>query len=204
LVTASAIALVVAGILLVTVVLPAEYGIDPFGTGRALGLSALSGLPAEEPLPAPEGARVVPVQEGPFALYPAEYKVDSREFVLGPYEYVEYKYHLEQGAAMVFSWRASDDVLHDFHGDPEGAPASAVQSFDTRPRRRATGSFAAPFTGIHGWYWENPGADTVTVRVTTSGFYTSAHEFRYDGTRVPREVRSLDVIAPALGEKKIP
>ena len=35
----TAIALTVAGAILVTVVLPAEYGVDPLGTGRRLGLT---------------------------------------------------------------------------------------------------------------------------------------------------------------------
>ena len=200
---ASVAALVVATILLVTVVFPAEYGIDPLGTGGALGLSALSGGTApEEPVPRPAGEKVAPVQEGPFALYPAAFKVDSRDLVLGPYEYVEYKYHLERGATMLFSWRASGDVMHDMHGDPEGESSStAAVSFDARPRRQAEGSFEAPFTGIHGWYWENPGGETITVRVTTAGFYTSAHQFRFDRTRVAREVRSLETITPTTGEE---
>ena len=203
LVKAIAIALVVATIVLVTVVFPAEYGIDPLGTGEALGLSALSGgTTPEEPVPPPAGEKVAPEQEGPFALYPAGFKVDSRELVLGPYEYVEYKYHLERGAAMLFSWRASGDVMHDFHGDPEGQSSSAAaQSFDARPRRQADGSFAAPFSGIHGWFWENPGGETITVRVTTAGFYTSAHQFRIDRTRLERDVRGLETIAPATGEE---
>jgi hypothetical protein len=199
---ASAAALVVAGILLVTVVFPAEYGIDPLGTGNALGLSALAGTAVtEEPVPPPQGQKVAPVREGPFALYPAQFKVDSRVLVLGPYEYVEYKYHLEKGAVMMFSWQASGDVIHDFHGDPEGQPSTSAQSFDKRPRRQADGSFEAPFTGIHGWYWENPGGETITVRVTTTGFYTSAHQFRFDRTRMTREVRALDTIPPATGEE---
>ncbi len=98
---------------------------------------------------------------------------------------------------MLFSWAASGDVLHDFHGDRDGAAANAAESFDGRPRREADGSFAAPFSGIHGWYWENPGASTVTVRLATAGFYTEAHEFHYDGTRQARDVRSLDTIAAA-------
>jgi hypothetical protein len=202
LVTASVAALALAGILLITVVFPAEYGIDPLGTGQALGLSALAGATITEPVPPPQGEKVAPLQEGPFALYPGQFKVDAREFVLGPYEYVEYKYHLEKGAAMLFSWRASGDVMHDFHGDPDGQPSStSAQSFDARPRSQADGSFIAPFTGIHGWYWENPGGETITVRVTTTGFYTSAHQFRFDRTRIPREVRTLDTIAPVAGEE---
>jgi hypothetical protein len=198
---ASAAAFVVAAVVLVAFVWPAEFGLDPLGTGRALGLLAIAG-PAEEPVPPPQGAKIVPVREGPFALYPSAFKVDARELVLGPYEYVEYKYHLEEGASMLFSWQASGDVVHDFHGDPKGQPsATSAQTFDKRPRRQADGSFIAPFSGIHGWYWENPGGETITVRVTTTGFYASAHQFRFDRTRAEREVRSLDIITPIEGEE---
>lgn len=38
----------------------------------------------------------------------------------------------------------------------------------------ASGVFTAPFDGSHGWYWENRGAETVTVVLQASGFY---HEF---------------------------
>jgi hypothetical protein len=200
---ASAAAFAVAGILLITVVWPAEYGLDPLGTGRLLGLSALGGATVAAPVPPPQGEKVAPVQEGPFALYPAQFNVDSRMIVLGPYEYVEYKYHLEKGAAMVFSWQASGDVMHDFHGDREGQPSStSAESFDSRPRRQADGSFTAPFTGIHGWFWENLGGESITVKLTTAGFYTSAHQFRSDRTRATREVRGLDAIAPADGEAR--
>ena len=184
-----------AAVLLVTVVLPAEYGIDPLGTGKALGLTALTQASVAEPVPPPQGAVLAPVQEGNVGLYPGEYKVDSREFVLGPYEYIEYKYHLAKDATMLFSWSATGDVTQDFHGDPDGAPSSATQSYDKKPRRTATGSFIAPFSGIHGWFWENPGGESVTVKVTTAGFYTSAHEFHFNGTRQAREVRALDAIA---------
>jgi hypothetical protein len=202
LVKATALAVVVAVVLLITVVFPAEYGLDPLGTGRALGLSALSQTTVDTPVPPPEGEKVMPVQEGPFALYPAEFKVDSREIVLGPYEYVEFKYHLERGATMLFSWRASGDVMHDFHGDPEGGSSTTTAtSFDTRPRQQADGSFTAPFSGIHGWYWENLGGETITVRITTAGFYTTAHQFRFDRTRTERAVRALDTITPVTGEE---
>jgi hypothetical protein len=192
---ASGAAVSVAAIVLVVAVLPAEYGIDPLGAGRVLGFAALSQpAAAPDPVPPPRGETLAPVQQGPVGLYPGAFKVDSRQFVLGPYEYVEYKYHLAKDATMLFSWTANADVVHDLHGDPDGAPANASQSFDKQPRRRADGSFTAPFSGIHGWFWENPGGDTITVRVTTAGFYSAAHEFHFDGTRQGREVRSLDTI----------
>ena len=194
LVKAIAAAFVVAVIVLVAFVMPAEYGIDPLGVGRALGLTAISS-PALAPIPPPQGEALAPVALGPMALYPGEYKFDAREIVLGPYEYVEFKYHLAQGAAMLFSWRADGDVMHDFHGDPDGGSADAAQSFDAAPRRQADGSFTAPFSGIHGWYWENPGGEVVTVRLHTAGFYTIGHQFNSDRTRDTHEVRALDTIS---------
>ncbi|HSG63450.1 MAG TPA: hypothetical protein VLD39_00550, partial [Gammaproteobacteria bacterium] len=181
-------------VLLVTVVLPAEYGIDPLGAGRALGLDMLSGAAELAPVPPPQGDALAPVREGQVALYPAAYRYDARALTLGPYEYLEFKYRLAEGATMLFAWTASGNVLHDFHGDREGAAANAAVSFDSRPRREAYGSFSAPFSGIHGWYWENPGGSTITVQLTTAGFYTEAHEFHYDGSRVTRELRGLDTL----------
>jgi hypothetical protein len=191
------IALVVALALLVAVVLPAEYAIDPLGTGRWLGLTEI----AEPTMAAVDQPRVsaalTPVVKGPVAAYPAEFKLDVFEVTLQPYEYVEYKYHLEQGAAMQYAWTAAVPLLQDFHGERAGqgpASGSAEESFDKENRRQATGAFTAPFTGLHGWYWENPTPAPVTVRLTTSGFYGSAVEIRSDRTRHPRTLRSVETL----------
>jgi hypothetical protein len=191
---ASGIALAAAGIVLMTAVLPAEYGIDPLGTGRALGFSALSRAGAADPVPPPQGAVLAPTPDGQIALYPGEFKVDSRSFELGPYEYVEFKYHLAKEAEMLFSWSADGNVMQDFHGDRDGGDKDATQSYDKQPRRKSDGSFTAPFSGIHGWYWENPGGETVTVKVATAGFYAAAHQFTMTGKREDRQVRGVEVI----------
>ena len=192
---ATGVALLVAGLILVTIVLPAEYGIDPLGTGRALGLDVMTAPIAEEPVPVdPAAAAMIPTVNGPIGTYPAEFRVDSREVVLEPYEYKEFKYRMEKGATMLFTWKASGDVVHDFHGDADGASADAAQSYDKAAHRQANGSFVAPFSGIHGWFWENPGDDPITITLTTAGFYTSAHEFRMDRKRFRHEVGGLGQI----------
>lgn len=157
---ATGAALLAAAFVLATAVLPAEYGIDPLGTGRILGLAALS-----------EGTT------GAISSQPAEYKVDAAEFVLGPYEFLEYKYRLEQGGTMVFSWEATRPVIYDFHSEPDGAPEGYAESFDKAQAAQAHGTYTAPFSGIHGWFWENPGSGEVTIKLTTAGFYTAAQEF---------------------------
>lgn len=193
---ASAAAFLGAGTVLVTAILPAEFGIDPLGTGAALGLLAISAPVREETITPPEGAtEFTPVQKGAVAIYSGEYKTDSAEFVLDPYEYVEYKYHLEQGASMIFVWTASATVIHDFHGEPDAGPKGGETSFDKRDASKVHGSFVAPFTGIHGWYWENPGGERITIKVTSAGFYNAAMEFHIDGTRKRHEVTPLKTLA---------
>ena len=76
---------------------------------------------------------------------------------------------------MVFSWDATGDVSYNFHSAPDGAPPGYSESFDARESsHEGHGTYTAPFSGIHGWYWENLGADEVTLRLTTAGFYRSA------------------------------
>jgi hypothetical protein len=203
LIRTTAIAIAVAAVILVTFVLPAEYGVDPLGTGRRLGLTELAS-PTIRPveMASAPGAPLAPVQQGPLASYPAEFKFDVFEVTLGPYEYVEYKYELQQGASMLYSWTASAPVVHDFHGArTAGAAASgpAEESFDKSDRRQANGSLTAPFTGIHGWFWENPGGETIRIRLTSAGYYTSAVEIRSDHTRQSRPLRGIETLAPLPG-----
>jgi hypothetical protein len=158
---ATATAAVAAAIILVVAVLPAEYGIDPLGTGRLLGLTDLAGG-----------------SSGAITRQDAAYKTNTASFELGPYEFVEFKYRLEQGASMVYSWTATGPVIYDFHSEPEGAPPGYAESFDKAQALSANGTYTAPFPGIHGWFWENPGTKAVTITLTTAGFYTTAQEFR--------------------------
>jgi hypothetical protein len=156
---ASATAFLVAGVVVVAVVLPAEYGIDPLGTGGAFGLLGLSRV---QPIGAEEDA----------------YKTDILEFELAPTEWAESTYRLEEGSTMLFSWEATGAVSFNFHSSPDGAPPGYAESFDSREVDLANGSYTAPFTGTHGWYWENLGSDYVTIRFTTAGFYSDAHQAR--------------------------
>jgi hypothetical protein len=179
---ATGMALVLAAAVLVVAVLPAEFGIDPLGTGKALGLIALAGTDADQAASpgvtetAPPGVNTP--QTGGMAQ-------DTFTVELRPFEGVEYKYRLEKGASLVYSWTASSSVGFDFHGEPDGAPPRYSDSYGKGEGREAQGVFIAPTPGIHGWFWENPGAGRVTIRLTTSGFYSASTEYR-DGERRER------------------
>jgi hypothetical protein len=170
-------ALLLALAVLVTLVLPAEYGFDPLGTGDALGLTGLS-----RAAPAAMAGAGQPL------------RADRVRFELAPFESVEYKYRLGEGEALVFSWSASAEVVYDFHAEPDGAEEGYAESFETGRSATANGTYVAPFPGIHGWFWENRGMQTVVVDLVSSGFYEAATEFR-DGDQAPRDVRpAADVL----------
>lgn len=182
--TATAVAASLALVVLVTTVLPAEYGIDPLGTGRALGLNALAEAGGEDDAVADGQVREA-VRAGAHTTATLPLAHDEFTVVLRPYEGVEYKYRAEQGASLVYSWTATSPVEYDFHGEPDGAPARYSESYGKGEAAAATGTFVAPTPGVHGWFWENPGASRITITLRTSGFYTSSTEYR-DGERTEK------------------
>ena len=130
-------ALLVAALLLVTVVLPAEYGIDMLGAGAALGLLGLA-------------------QERPVAAQDDEYRLDEALLRVGRGRLAGV--HLPHGGGR------HDAVLVAGHRSPRlqlpqrarrRAPPGYAESFDAQENDRAHGAYTAPFTGVHGWYWEN-------------------------------------------------
>jgi hypothetical protein len=180
---ATGIALGIALVLLFVAVLPAEYGIDPLGTGKALGLTGLAtssegAAPASAAAPGPELA--APTMKGTFVDQPKAYKIDSREIKLGLGEGMEIKYHMAKGAGMVYSWTVSpaEKVFYEFHGEPDVKPAGAGEDYyvsydldDKVGKTEYHGSFTAPDTGIQGWFWENQTGAPVTIKLVTAGFY---------------------------------
>ena len=180
-VKATIIALVAALVILFTAVLPAEYGIDPLKTGKALHLTDLAKASAAKPEPQPAGARPTAAPMGIYAAQPASYKVDSEDLSLMPGEGVEIKYHMQKGAGMLYSWKASAPVAYEFHGEPDNKPNKdyfeSYELDDKVGKDHSFGSFVAPTTGIHGWFWENKGKKQVDIHLATAGFYDSAKMF---------------------------
>lgn len=184
---ATVVALVVAAIVLVTAVLPAEYGIDPLGTGRILGLTDLFAAGGEEEAAATP-ATVTPALDGPVFTKPYDWRTDSREFTIAPGTGMEFKYELDRGATMVYAWKATGFVEYDFHTEPEGKPSSASESFDKGQASQRRGAYTAPYDGIHGWYWENTSNRDVTVTLQTAGFYDEAVLFAYREPAMPIQI----------------
>jgi hypothetical protein len=162
---ASLASLLLAAVLLVTAVLPAEYGWDPLGTGELFGLTGFS------------NAALNPLQHSQEQLHS-----DEIEFVLSPFESVEYKYRMEEGENVVFQWRASAEVLSEMHAEPDGAAPGFAESFSKQRSLGESGSYRAHYGGIHGWFWQNRGDAELTLRLRTEGFFAQAIEYRDGGS----------------------
>ena len=184
-------AALVAGGLLITVILPAEYGIDPLGAGRVLGLTAMGEVKVSLAREAQAGEIADPVAEsrptarGPVALpaaeaapaEPASSAMPVREHTvtvaLKPGEAAEIKLTMQKDASVSYRWTTDGGgVNYDTHGDPVGAPKGFYHGYGKgRNETAQAGTLLAAFDGKHGWFWRNRTAGVVTITLKTSGVY---------------------------------
>jgi len=163
LLVSTAIALVAAGAILITIVLPAEYGIDPTRIGGLLKLTGMS----------QGGAAQVDAEV--MHAHPRKYFTGHVEIQVKPDEELEYKALLEKGEPMVYSWSTQGGpVYFEFHGEPTVGewPDDFYQSYEIKESAdNAHGSFIAPFTGNHGWYWKNLSDQPIVIVLEAAGYY---------------------------------
>ena len=184
------IAAAIAAVILAIAVLPAEYGIDPTGIGKALGLTALhntSGTEAKNSENAIVAAPVATPATTPTVGAPATitskqvtpYRADTQKITLQPGEGLEYKTRLQKGAALIYSWKTQqgEKIHHEFHGEPQNAKPDVYESYLNEAHvSESSGSLIAPFAGTHGWYWENKNSTPVTLTLNASGFYAELYK----------------------------
>jgi len=179
---ATAVAILIALVILFTAILPGEYGIDPLETGAMLGLTQLSEAAAEyAPASADAANAVAPAQTGTYKAEENIYKVDAQDMLLVPGQGVELKYHMQKGASMVYAWKADGKLQFEFHGEPDQKPNKdyydSYELDNKAGKQQSFGTFTAPSTGIHGWFWENKTDKEIRFRLTTAGFYDAAKMF---------------------------
>jgi hypothetical protein len=171
-------ALLVAGLVLVMFVLPAEFAVDPLGMGARVGLMEL-GATAQQVAALNEAAAGGAGQAAIVAPQDRAFQQETVEFTAAPGDGLEYKYRLDKGESLLYSWKTSGPVHVEFHAEPDGAPRGYAETYETAEgKSEASGTLTAPFSGIHGWYWENKGTEPVTVTLTSAGYYNMSHEFR--------------------------
>ena len=186
-----------AAVVTVLVVLPAEFGIDPTGLGGKLGLTRLAGASAPDVDAAPrivEGTYPAASPDEEFDYFEPEtlgepfskpqdrpFRSESMVIALAEFEQVEVKAVMNQGDAIVYSWKLieGETVYSDFHADPhevERFPELYFIRYHESEEGSASGSLVAPFTGNHGWYWLNIEENPVRIELEVRGYYDSLEE----------------------------
>ncbi len=189
----TAIAAGAAALILVTVVWPSEYGIDPTGIGGVLCLTEMGEIKAQlaeeaeadrlmkEGLSEPQSslqpglldvifAAMVGSAQAQEAPAPTAAWKDEITFTLEPSQGIEIKLVMQEGAVASFEWAVEGgEVNFDMHGDGSGNEISYEKG---RAVPGAAGELTAAFTGNHGWFWRNRGDAPVIITLRTAGDYS--------------------------------
>lgn len=182
---ATSFAVLAAGAILITTVLPAEFGIDPTGVGKAIGLTALratNAVAAIAPNPSTSATMppnseetVAPVVQPPAGIVTktdAPFSSNEMALTLQPNEGAEIKATMRKGEQFFFNWATEGGTVNvDMHGEKLNAKEKFTSYWKGKQLTNDQGTFIAPFDGTHGWFWRNRGDKPVTVKVKVSGFY---------------------------------
>lgn len=198
------IAILVATGLLVTVVMPSEYAIDPTGVGRTLGLTQMGELkiilaqealadaappqaaapapaPTAAPTPAQQVAQVQTVQKPvaqPVTAPSPALKSNQMSVTLKPGEGTEIKLEMLKGKTVSYEWTATGGLVnYDTHGEPYNGEKGYFHSYNKGKQVEGhKGQFTALFDGTHGWFWRNRSNKDVTISLNTTGDYLSVKQ----------------------------
>ncbi len=176
------IAIIAAAVLLVTIVLPAEYGVDPTRVGRVLGLTKMGEIKMTLAAEAKKAAEaeaaqrnsgqtaVVQPKQNTATENNAATKTDEMTVTLKPGESVEIKMEMSKGARVKYEWMTNGGAVnHDTHG--EGASKAFISYKKGTNVMGDAGELIADFDGSHGWFWRNRSQTDVTVTLKTNGEY---------------------------------
>ncbi len=175
---ATLVAAGIATILLVTVVLPAEYGVDPLGTGKILGLTAMgqSKNSAASSTQSSASSEDFVLDEPAASSSPDTPGEGASEvqLTLQPGEGREVKATMTAGQELAFEWSAANgaQINWELHGEEIGAPGNEYTSYEKGVSAGESGTFRAPFDGTHGWYWRNRTGSPATIKVRASGDFS--------------------------------
>lgn len=204
LIKSTVLAAIGAALLLVTVVMPAEYGIDPTGIGNTIGLKKMGEIKmslAQEAKAEQEAAVAEPepviiqsqevqtetvapavtqetVQEEPIAEVNPSIRSDEMSVTLAPNEGTEIKVVLTKGKSVEYSWSSDGGKANfDVHGDSKELNID-YHNYSKGSAQSSSGTLEAAFDGSHGWFWRNRTSETITVTLKVSGEYTDIKHYK--------------------------
>ncbi|MED5256379.1 MAG: transmembrane anchor protein [Candidatus Neomarinimicrobiota bacterium] len=172
------IAIIMIVILFVMVILPAEYGTDPTGVGKILGLKEMGDIK----MSLLEESQNESLQESePFSIDTDSVEAekisdtineDVVEITIEPGKAIEIKLEMKIGDVVQYEWRTIKGGLnYNLHGDGYKGSKKSINYKKGRMVSSDSGELKAEFDGYHGWFWRNREKFSVTVILQTSGDY---------------------------------
>ena len=186
------IALIIGAVVLLTAVLPAEYGLDPLGTGELFGFSKLyqgnnqtennktySSLNFKkikmEKLGSPLSAPKPSEADNPPPKVQYRKREDTIEVVVPAKKGIEYKFKSLKYGSTKYEWATDKGIVYiDFHGEvkQENPPKNVFyESYTLAYSNNMAGTLTAPFEGKHGWYFRNETKEDILVTIRLNGQY---------------------------------
>ncbi len=178
------IAAVSALVILVMVVMPAEYGIDPTGMGRVLGLTEMGEIKQELAIEAEEDhssirepntlanyfSLVSKLIISPAHAQSADGWTDEVTFTLDPGDTQELKLTMNEGDIAEYRMLVDGGrVNFDLHAHGDGKSVTYEKG---RGSTGAEGELKAAFDGDHGWFWRNRDKSPSTITLQVRGTYS--------------------------------
>ncbi|MBV6632062.1 MAG: transmembrane anchor protein [Alphaproteobacteria bacterium] len=176
------IAFIGAVAILVAVVLPAEYGVDPTGIGGVLGLTEMGEIKqeleeeaAQDRLLHQQSDQRSSLWDGVLGLfvstaYAQDAWQDTITFTLEPGASTEVKMVMAHEDLAEYDWVASGGRINfDLHAHGDGQSITYEKG---RGETAGNGWIEAPFPGEHGWFWRNRDKSPVTVTLRLRGMYS--------------------------------
>jgi len=178
LITSTIIAIVVAGVILATIVLPAEYGIDPTGIGKITGLKRMGEIKlslakeaASENSLIKEKALSMPASVAQ-KITSTQAQSHTMKITLAPDEGAEVKLKMAKGNSAKYAWSTDGGgVNYDVHGDSKKLQIKYHGYRKGSSVKRIEDVIKAAFDGNHGWFWRNRTRKTITITLNTAGNY---------------------------------
>lgn len=185
------IALFIGILVLLTAVLPAEYGMDPLGTGRLFGFEKLYQDDAKtnkvetsflnfekiklEKLGSPASVLKPIEAKNPAPETQFSQKEDTIKVSVPAGKGLEYKFKMLKYGSIKYEWTTDQGIVYiDFHGEVKQAhPPENVfyESYTLAYSNNMAGTFTAPFEGKHGWYFRNETNKGIVVTLRLKGQY---------------------------------
>jgi hypothetical protein len=189
LIKSTILAAATAGVLLITVVMPAEYGIDPTGIGNIIGLKKMGEIRVSlEKEAATDQAKNLSAntedKQGEVNAATTSKPTSASattlnhemQVTLAPDEGKEIKLDMSKGNKVQYTWSTDGGKANfDLHADSKKLNIDYHQ-YSKGAEQRKEGEIEAAFDGSHGWFWRNRTSNPMVITLKTKGEYTDIQQ----------------------------